>query len=318
MHRAVPLSFGCHASARTEAVTTGTVLTVPAAAQSVSVDDDSMRGFPVSTRSVCPLRMQKAQRRPLTKKPSGYTMASPGALPGRNAEGSKRRETMMDRLKASLGREDMKRRIPMTLFGVLVCAFSVGLFSHSGMGVDPFQVLAQSMGRHAQRLWGLDYGTFYMILNLLMLVGVFFMSRSKIGLGTVMNIFLVGYIASFSEGWMARLFPDPGLPVRIALLCVAVVVMCFGSAFYFTGDLGVSTYDAVALTISEKTDKRYFKYIRIATDLLCVGIGCLLGGTDKVGAGTIITALFMGPLISFFRRTCAEPFRYGKGTEKNR
>ena len=205
-----------------------------------------------------------------------------------------------------------RRRILMTLFGVLVCAFSVGLFSHSGMGVDPFQVLAQSLGRHAEVGLGLDYGTFYMLLNLAMLVGIFVWNRGKIGLGTVMNVFLVGYIAAFSQDLMARLFPDPGLPVRIALLAVAVVVMCFGSAFYFTGDLGVSTYDAVALTLSERTDTRYFKYIRIATDLLCVGTGWLLGGADKIGPGTLITALFMGPLISLFRRTAAEPFCRGR------
>lgn len=204
------------------------------------------------------------------------------------------------------------RRILMTLFGVLVCAFSVGMFSHSGMGVDPFQVLAQSLGRHVKARAGLDYGTFYMILNLAMLVGIFFWNRGKIGLGTVMNIFLVGYIATFSEQLMQQIFPEPGLPARIALLAVAVVVMCFGSAFYFTGDLGVSTYDAVALTLSERTQKKYFKYIRISTDLLCVGAGWFLGGADKIGAGTIITAMFMGPLISLFRRTAAEPVRYGR------
>ena len=211
-------------------------------------------------------------------------------------------------------KNEMVRRILMTLFGVLVCAFSVGLFSHSGMGVDPFQVFAQSLGARFEAWIGVDYGTFYMVLNLLMLVGVFFWNRRKIGLGTVMNIFLVGYIAAFSEQLMQRLFPDPALPVRIGLLAVGVVVMCFGSAFYFTGDLGVSTYDAVALTLAERTEQKYFKYIRIATDLLCVGTGWLLGGADKIGAGTIITALFMGPLISFFRRTAAEPFRRGRNT----
>ena len=204
------------------------------------------------------------------------------------------------------------RRILMTLFGVLVCAFSVGLFSHSGMGVDPFQVFAQSLGRHAKAGLGLDYGTFYMILNLVMLAGIFIWNRGKVGFGTLMNIFLVGYIATFSEQLMQRIFPDPELPVRIVLLAAGVVVMCFGSAFYFTGDLGVSTYDAVALTLSERTKQNYFKYIRITTDLLCVGAGWLLGCSDKIGAGTIITALFMGPLISFFRRTAAEPVRYGR------
>ncbi len=207
---------------------------------------------------------------------------------------------------------NMQRRIPMTLFGVLVCAFSVGLFSHSGLGVDPFQVFAQSLGKLVEDWTGLGYGTFYMILNLLMLVGVFFWNRRMIGLGTLMNVFLVGYVADFSKGLMEQLFPDPTLPVRIGLLTVGVVVMCFASAFYFTGDLGVSTYDAVALTVAERTKQKYFKYIRITTDLICVGAGLALGGADKIGVGTIITALFMGPLISFFRRTVAEPFRYGK------
>lgn len=220
---------------------------------------------------------------------------------------------MRDRLRGEMG-----RRILMTLFGVLVCAFSVGLFSHSSLGVDPFQVLAQSLGRHAEAGLKLGYGTFYMLLNLLMLVGIFFWNRGKIGLGTVMNIFLVGYIADFSKGLMQQLFPDPSWPVRIGLLAVGVVVMCFGSAFYFTGDLGVSTYDAVALTLSERTKPSYFRFIRIATDLVCVGIGLLLGGRDLIHFGTIITALFMGPLIAFFRRVAAEPFRHGRQAGQDR
>jgi uncharacterized membrane protein YczE len=30
------------------------------------------------------------------------------------------------------------------------------------------------------------------------------------------------------------------------------------------------------------------------------------------GIGTIITAFFMGPLIAFFRKTVADPLRFGK------
>jgi uncharacterized membrane protein YczE len=86
--------------------------------------------------------------------------------------------------------------------------------------------------------------------------------------------------------------------------------MCFASALYFTADMGVSTYDAIAITISERKSKWKFKYIRITTDLICVLIGWSLGAT--VGIGTIVTAFFMGPLISFFNKTVAEPMRYGK------
>ena len=44
-----------------------------------------------------------------------------------------------------------------------------------------------------------------------------------------------------------------------------------------------------------------FKVVRIISDLICVLIGFILGIIP--GIGTLITALFMGPLITFFRKT---------------
>jgi uncharacterized membrane protein YczE len=66
---------------------------------------------------------------------------------------------------------------------------------------------------------------------------------------------------------------------------------------------------AVALVMAEKKIAK-FQYCRIGTDLICTVIGFMLGAT--VGVGTLVTAFFMGPIIAFFRRTVAEPFRYGK------
>ena len=83
-----------------------------------------------------------------------------------------------------------------------------------------------------------------------------------------------------------------------------------------TADLGVSTYDAVAIVMSGKWKIAKFKYCRIATDLVCVLVGCglfLLGGGAMkdiptiAGIGTIITAFFMGPLIEYFNVKVARP-----------
>ena len=65
---------------------------------------------------------------------------------------------------------EKQRRIAMTIAGVLISGFSVGIFNFSLFGMDPFQVLAHG-------LWNLSsigYGTFYMIINLVMLIGIFF------------------------------------------------------------------------------------------------------------------------------------------------
>lgn len=83
-----------------------------------------------------------------------------------------------------------------------------------------------------------------------------------------------------------------------------------------TADLGVSTYDAVAIIMADTWHLGKFKYLRITTDIVCVVLGVVLfltsGGIWKdiptfAGIGTIITAFFMGPLIEFFNEKVARP-----------
>ncbi len=193
----------------------------------------------------------------------------------------------------------------MTVFGVLIAGLSVGMFNFSAFGMDPFQVLAHGIWMQ----FSIGFGTFYTIINLIMLVFIFFIDRHKIGLGTVINIFLLGYVVEFSSWLWATMIPNPSILIRSIFLIIGVVILCFGSSLYFTGDLGVSTYDAVALILSEKKVAR-FQYCRIGSDLICTIIGFVLGAT--VGVGTVVTAFFMGPIIAFFNKKISVPLRYGK------
>ncbi|HEY5563813.1 MAG TPA: hypothetical protein VIK72_19020 [Clostridiaceae bacterium] len=197
------------------------------------------------------------------------------------------------------------KRILMTVGGVSISGFSVGMFNLSDFGMDPFQVLAHGIWNHIP----LGFGTLYMIINLIMLAVVFLVDRHKIGLGTFINIFLLGYIVQFSSWLFNVLIPSPSLSLRVLFLIGGIVIICFASSIYYTGDMGVSTYDAVALILSEKKVAR-FKYCRIGCDLICALVGFLLGAI--VGIGTLVTAFFMGPLITFFNHHFAMPFRYGK------
>ena len=133
----------------------------------------------------------------------------------------------------------------------------------------------------------------------------FFLDRRYIGLATLLNLFLLGYIVEFSEFALARLFGEPNLAGRIAFLLTGVPVTCLAAALYYSADLGVSTYDAIPLHIASRKPRLFgrvlpFKAVRVIADLICVIIGVALGA--RAGLGTIITALFMGPLIAFFRK----------------
>ena len=212
--------------------------------------------------------------------------------------------------------KERKRRIVMSLAGVIICAVSVGIFKLAALGVDPFQTLMSGL----DSLIPIKFGTLYVIVNAVLLVFSLIADRHNIGIATFINLFLLGYITQFSYEFFQKLIPDPSLAVRVICLIIGIVVICFGSSLYMTADLGVSTYDAVAIVMAYKWKWGKFKYIRICTDLVCVAAGCVLfvaAGNPAVriptiaGVGTIITAFFMGPLIDLFNEKIARPMLKG-------
>ena len=205
-------------------------------------------------------------------------------------------------------------RVVLAAAGMLLTGISIGFFKRSLFGVDPYQCFANGLAN----VIPIRFGTLYMLVNLVQLVVVFFLDRHYIGISTFLNLFLLGYIVEFSESLLARLCPDPTLVIRIVFLVVGIVVTCIAAALYYTADLGVSTYDAIPLHISDRKPKVLghvlpFRAVRIISDLICTGVGVALGA--RAGLGTVITALFMGPLISFFRRTISDPILYGRAKQ---
>ena len=219
----------------------------------------------------------------------------------------------MAKFKLKIEIENFRKRLFMSLFGIIICAISVGIFKIAALGVDPFQSFMAGLDAAVP----LDFGLLYNIANAVLLLFSLFFDRHYIGIATFINLFLLGYITQFTYGFLQTVIVDPSMTVRVICLVVGVVIICFGSAFYMTANLGVSTYDAVALIISGTWKKGQFKYVRICTDLVCVALGVglflLAGGKPSAiptiaGVGTIITAFFMGPLIEFFNVHFARPF----------
>ena len=81
---------------------------------------------------------------------------------------------------------EMKRRLAMTLGGVLISGFSVGMFQFSLMGMDPFQVFAHGIWTQLLHIMTggtprfftefdpanavIGYGIVYMIINMVMVI----------------------------------------------------------------------------------------------------------------------------------------------------
>ncbi|MDU4587754.1 hypothetical protein [Clostridium sp.] len=201
------------------------------------------------------------------------------------------------------------RRILMAFTGVIITGMSVGMFQAASLGTDPFTSFTTGLCN----LTGLSFGLFYSILCACMLIFVFVVDKRYIGLATIFNLFGNGFIADITRNFIEGIVVNPSFLFRVVLLILGVVIMCFAASLYFTADLGVSAYDAVSKIMADKKIAQ-FRFCRIITDVTCVIVGFVLKAS--VGIGTIITALFMGPLIQWFNVNFSELLLY-KRNEKN-
>ena len=213
--------------------------------------------------------------------------------------------------------EMLKKRIIMCVIGVLLSGISVGIFKLAAFGVDPYQ----SFNSGLNQLIPLSYGTLYTALCLIMLLVVFLIVRHYIGLATLINLTVLGYVADYSHKFFLYLFPDLSVFARLICLLIGVLLSCIAASLYFTADLGVSPYDALSLIATHKWRIAKFRTCRIVSDFICVsvGIGAFLAGGGAlpailsfVGIGTIVTAFLMGPMIDFFNVHLSQPLLRGR------
>ncbi len=187
----------------------------------------------------------------------------------------------------------------------------MGAYRLSAFGVDAFTCMNLGLSQFV----GMSFGTWQLIVNVVILGLVFWKARGRIGPGTVVNMVGVGYLADFLcwlflDVWQVEMT----LPLRVAALMAGSVLSALGVALYITPELGTAPYDSLGLIVEDAAGGRVsFRSARVAIDVTAVVTGvvfCLLAGGELrliLGVGTVCNALFNGPMIQFFRTRVAEP-----------
>ena len=198
------------------------------------------------------------------------------------------------------------KRIIMMLIGNVILGMGAGMLRAANFGVDPYQCFVLGI----DNVLKLGYGTTFVIVNAVFLVLMLLLARKMLNLGTLVNMFFLGYIIDFSYSILMNITPEPNMVIRIIYFVISILLITFSSAVIYTDDMGVSTYDWIALKTAEVQKKVSFKWCRVGTDLVCVIVGFIFSIIP--GIGTIVTAFLLGPLVSFFRTHFSEPFLYGR------
>ena len=192
-----------------------------------------------------------------------------------------------------ISQKDGAKRMAIMFMSILLMGFAVSVFSYSGMGVDPFTALNMSISAKL----GISFGFLQMCVNGVVLVLVALTADRLINVGTIVNMVGVGYVCEFFTSIYNQFLPQENpFAVRLVLMALGVFLLSLSASLYFNCNVGVSPYDALGFVMEEKTKLKY-RWCRVATDLICTGVAFLLGG--PIGIGTVVTAFFMGPVISF-------------------
>jgi uncharacterized membrane protein YczE len=180
----------------------------------------------------------------------------------------------------------LPRRLAQLYAGLALYGFSMAMMVRSELGLMPWDVLHQGLVRSV----GGTFGIVSIVVGAAVLL-LWIPLRERPGVGTVSNVFVIGLSVDVSL-WA---LPDvDDMLLRGALLALGLVLNAVATAAYIGVRMGPGPRDGLMTGIVRRTG-RSVRLVRTSIEVVVVVTGWLLGGT--LGAGTVLYALLIGPLV---------------------
>ncbi len=183
----------------------------------------------------------------------------------------------------------------LAVVGVILVGTGVAFNAAAALGNDPVGIVYDGI-RNAARLSPEQLGIASNIVNVVLIIIVFFTGRHYINIGTFIYVVPYGLAVDFGGRLYHMLFQTQDLPLQILGATLGCLLLYTGVAMFITADIGLDPFTGIVMVIRDRL-KKEFKYVKVGFDIGCITLGFSLGG--KIGAITVITALMAGPLIQF-------------------
>lgn len=202
----------------------------------------------------------------------------------------------------------LTKKLILMLCATLGMGFFLSILIEVGWGTDPCSFLNLNVCRTIH--WTL--GTWQMTFNLVLFILVFFFAPQTIGFGTFANMFLIGYTTDFFS-WIWKIskvhdfIQDGNFLIHLGFFSLAIIFFIISASIYMNSKLGLGSYDAVVIIISERLKKVPFFVIRMCYDFSAVLIGFIASRFNPNGMqgsiiGSLIMSFLLGPTITLVGR----------------
>lgn len=180
----------------------------------------------------------------------------------------------------------MTRRIIQLLGGLFLYGVAIAMMVRAEIGISPWDVLTQGVALKT----GLSFGLLTILIGIVVLLA-WIPLRQKPGIGTLLNVLLIGPAAEFGL-WLIPT-PEP-LWARVLLFAGGLVLLAIATGFYIGARFGAGPRDGLMTGFNSRFGWPIW-LVRTIIEGSVLVIGWLLGG--NVGLGTVAFALLIGPLV---------------------
>ena len=126
------------------------------------------------------------------------------------------------------------------------------------------------------------------------------LAKEKFGLGTIVNMILVGVLIDFIL-WLDVIPLSHGFLTGVPMLIGGMFLIGFGSYYYIGAGFGAGPRDNLMVIMMRRT-KKSAGICRATVECCAVAAGWLLGG--MVGLGTVLSAFGLGACVQISFRIC--------------
>ncbi|WP_429939926.1 YczE/YyaS/YitT family protein [Enterococcus sp. DIV0240a] len=183
------------------------------------------------------------------------------------------------------------KKLAQVILGTFMIALSINLLITAHEGYDTISTFLLGI----LNIWPIPFWVASLSFNVIVLIIVFLINKSILGMGSIIN----GIGLALMIGFLEPIFIEISIRsdiYHIFALILAPLLFGVGAAVYVAADQGAAALEALTSVIYEKTGFK-LKMIRIALDALFVLVGLLLGAS--IGIGTLLCVICIGPIFEF-------------------
>jgi len=193
------------------------------------------------------------------------------------------------------GNKRKKLQFLLYLFGIIISSLGLALLIISAAGVAPGDSVAVGLSER----FDIKVGYFLIVGFIILVLVNAWIEKKRPRFESLFPILLRGGTLNL---WLYQVLGDIRMDVLWAqwsVFTIGVLLLGLGIGMYLRAPFPHIPVDHFMMIVNERTNQSK-RFVRILFEAALALLGLFLGGWDVVGIGTVITAIFLGPIIQYF------------------